>query len=174
MRNCECGMRNGGVSSCATTLALPFRIPNSAFPILVFVAACNPATTRPSFAPYPEALHAIINARPARVTEEAKTWLAAQGAPVEHASELDGFLETGWYDATDSSAAPVRVKVRLWADPDVPGKARVTVEAVYRPIEDPSRTARDLERAVPETSAGQRLVERLLKALSEKLGETKD
>ena len=136
-------------------------------------AACNPATTRPSFAPYPEALHAVINAPPAKVTEEAKAWLAAQGPPVQHASPIDGFLETGWYDATDSSAARVRVKIRLWADPDVPGKSRVTVEAVYRPIEDPSRTPRDLERAVPEDSAGQRLAERLLKALSEKLGETK-
>jgi len=142
--------------------------------MVVLCAACTPATTRPSFAPYPEALHAVINARPARVTEEAKTWLVAQGAAVEHASPLDAFLETGWYDATDSSATPVRVKLRLWADPDVPGKSRVTVEAVYRPIEDPSRTARDLERAVPQNSAGQRLAERLLEALSEKLGVTKE
>jgi hypothetical protein len=142
--------------------------------IVVLCAACNPATTRPSFAPYPEALHAVINARPAQVTEEAKTWLTAQGATVGHASPIDGFLETGWYDATDSSATPVRVKIRLWADPDVPGKSRVAVEAVYRPIEDPSRAPRDLERAVPENSAGHRLAERLLKALSEKLGVTKE
>jgi len=140
--------------------------------IVALCAACTPATTRPSFAPYPEALHAIINARPALVTEEAKAWLAAQGPAVQHASPLDGFLETGWYDATDSASAPVRVKIRLWADPDVPGKSRVTVEAVYQPIEDPSRTPRDLERAVPKDSAGQRLAERLLKALSEKLGTT--
>ena len=137
-------------------------------------AACNPATTRPSFAPYPEALHAVINAPPAQVTEEAKAWLAAQGPAVQHASPLDGFLETGWYDATDSSAAPIRVKIRLWADPDVPGKTRVTVEAVYRPMEDPSRTPRDLEVAVPEDSAGQRLAQRLLKALIDKLGHTVD
>ncbi len=138
--------------------------------------ACNPATTRPAFAPYPEAIHAVINAPPARVTEEARTWLAAQegggGLTVQHASPIDGFLETGWSDATDSASAPIRVKIRLWADPDVPGKSRVTVEAVYRPIEDPSRTPRDLERAVPEDSAGQRLAERLLRALSEKLGVT--
>ena len=93
---------------------------------------------------------------------------------MQQASSLDGFLETGWYDATDSSAAPVRVKIRLWADPDVPGKSRVTVEAVYRPIEDPSRTPRDLEVAVPKDSAGQRLAERLLKALIDKLGHTVD
>ena len=138
------------------------------------MAACTPATTRPAFAPYPEALHAVINAPPARVTEEAKAWLAAHGPAVERASPIDAFLETGWYDATDSASAPIRVKIRLWADPDVPGKSRVTVEAVFRPIEDASRTARDLEVAVPTESAGQRLAERLLKALSEKLGMTTD
>jgi hypothetical protein len=142
--------------------------------IALLCAACNPATTRPSFAPYPEALHAVINAPPAQVTDEAKAWLAAQGPAVQRASPLDGFLETGWYDATDSSAAPIRVKIRVWADPDVPGKSRLTVEAVYRPMEDPSRTERDLEVAVPEDSAGQRLAQRLLKALIEKLGRTVD
>ncbi len=141
---------------------------------VVLCAACTPATTRPSFVPYPDALHAIINARPAQVTDEAKTWLAAQGPTVQHVSPIDGFLETGWYDATDSSAAPLRVKIRVWADPDVPGKSRVTVEAVYRPIADPSRTERDLEVAAPKDSAGQRLAQRLLKALKEKLGETKE
>jgi hypothetical protein len=140
--------------------------------VVVLVTACTPVTTRPAFAPYPEALHAVINAPPARVTEEARTWLAAHGPTVAHASPIDAFLETGWYDATDSASAPVRVKIRLWADPDVPGKSRVTVEAVYRPIEDPSRTPRDLEVAVPPQSAGRRLAERLLKALSEKLGST--
>lgn len=141
--------------------------------IVVLCAACNPASTRPAFAPYPEAVHAVINAPPAKVTEEAKTWLVAQGPTVAHTNLRDGFLETTWYDATDSSATPVRVKIRLWADPDVTGKSRVTVEAVYQPIEDPSRTPRDLEVAVPKDSAGQRLAERFLKALIEKLGETK-
>ena len=164
-RNSEVGTRN----RCSRRL---FRVPRSAFALLF--AACTPVTTRPDFAPYPEALHAVINVPPARVTEEARAWIAAQGPTVQHASSIDGFLETGWYDATDSIAAPVRVKIRLWADPDVPGKSRVTVEAVYRPIEDPSRTPRDLERAVPEKSAGLQLAEWLLKALSEKLGTTKE
>jgi hypothetical protein len=62
--------------------------------------------------------------------------------------------------------------LRLWADPDVPGKARVTIEAVYRPAEDPSRTRRDLERAAPAGSVGQLRAEQLLAALKEKLGET--
>lgn len=139
---------------------------------LLILAACTPATTRPAFAPVPESLHAIINAPPDQVTNEAKAWLAAHGPTVQHANTRDAFLETGWYDATDSSAAPVRVKIRLWADPDVSGKSRVTVEAVFRPMEDPSRTPRDLELAAPKDSAGQRLAERLLKALGEKLGQT--
>lgn len=162
-RNSEAGTRN----RCSSR---SFRVPRSALALVI--AACTPATTRPSFAPFPEALHAIINAPPARVTEEARTWLVAHGPTVPRVSPLDGFLESGWYDATDSSAAPVRVKIRVWADPDVTGKARVTVEAVYRPIEDPSRTARDLELAAPKESAGERLAQRLLQALSEKLGTT--
>ena len=139
---------------------------------LVFLAACTPTTTRPAFAPVPESLHAIINAPPDEVTNEAKAWLAAHGPTVQHANTRDAFLETGWYDATDSSAAPVRVKIRLWADPDVSGKSRVTVEAVFRPMEDPSRTPRDLELAAPKESAGQRLAERRLTALGDKLGRT--
>jgi len=140
--------------------------------IVLCIVACTPATTRPAFAPFPEALHAIVNAPPDRVTDEAKTWLAVHGPTIQHVNARDAFLETGWYDATDSSAAPVRVKIRLWADPDVPGKSRVTVEAVFRPMEDPSRTSRDLELAAPKESAGQRLAERLLTALGDKLGRT--
>src|SRR5258705_9244147 len=88
--------------------------------LLVMCAACTPATTRPAFGPYPEALHAIVNAPPARVTEEAKAWLAAPGAAVQHSSSVDAVLETAWYDPTDSAGAPVRGKVRLWAGPHVP------------------------------------------------------
>ena len=73
--------------------------------IVILCAACNPASTRPAFAPYPEAVHAVINAPPAKVTEEAKSWLVEQGPTVAHTNWRDGFLETSWYDAKDSSAA---------------------------------------------------------------------
>lgn len=141
---------------------------------VLIVAACNPATTRPAFGPYPEALRAIVNAPRARVVTEAQAWLAAQTpAPrVAQASVLDGYLETAWFDATDSAGAPLRTKVRLWADPDAAGRSRLTVEAVYRPIEDPSRSPRDLERPAPAGSAGRRFAERLWEELKKKLGET--
>jgi hypothetical protein len=147
------------------------RVTRNAFALLL--AACTPVTTRPAFAPYPEAVHAVIDAPPAQVTEEAGAWLAAQGTAVALASPRDGFLETRWQEVTDSTAGRMTARIRVWADPDAPGKSRVTLEAVYRPIEDPSRTPRDLERPCPAGSAGERLAARLLAALSEKLGVTK-
>jgi hypothetical protein len=132
--------------------------------LALLVVACTPATTRPSFAPIPEALHAVINAPPAAVTREAQVILTADTITVHFVSVLDAYLETEEFAGT--------YRLRLWADPDVPGKARVTIEAVYRPAEDPSRTRRDLERAAPAGSVGQLRAEQLLAALKEKLGET--
>jgi hypothetical protein len=142
---------------------------------LLVLAACTPVTTRPPFAPYPEALHVVINVPRGRLVAEAQALLTADsgGPPVLLLSPIDGFLETKWHEATDSSGARMTVKLRVWADPDVSGKSRVTVEAVYRPIEDPSRPPRDLEAPCPAGSPGRRLAERLVAALSEKLGETK-
>src|SRR5205823_399448 len=126
---------------------------------------CTPTTTRPPFAPIPEALHAVINSPPAEVTAAAQTLLGADSIPVHFASPRDAFLETAEFAGT--------YRLRLWADPDVPGKARVTIEAVYRPIEDRSRTRRDLERAAPPGSPGQLRAAQLLAALAQKLGTTK-
>jgi hypothetical protein len=130
----------------------------------LLVVACTPATTRPSFSPVPEALHAVINAAPADVTRKAEELLKADTIAVHFVSLRDAFLETAEFAGTH--------RLRLWADPDVPGKARVTIEAVYRPVEDPSRTQRDLERAAPPGSPGQLRAEQLLAALKDKLGVT--
>jgi hypothetical protein len=131
---------------------------------VILVSACNPATTRPSFVPIPEALHAVINAVPAVVTHEAQALLAADTIRVRFVSERDAWLETSEFAGTH--------RLRLWADPDVPGKSRVTIEVVYRPIDDPSRQPRDLERAALPGSAGQLHAARLLEALKDKLGVT--
>jgi hypothetical protein len=130
----------------------------------LLVVGCTPTTTRPPFAPVPEALHAVINAPPANVIRAAQSILTADSIPVRFVSLQDAFLETQEFAGTH--------RLRLWADPDVPGKARVTIEAVYRPIEDPSRTRRDLERAAPPGSPGQLRAEQLLAALKDKLGVT--
>lgn len=147
-------MRNG--------LALEFRISHFAF--LLFLTACTPTTTRPAFAPIPEAPYVVINARPERVTQVADSLLRGDTIGVRFVNLRDAFLETNAFAGTH--------RLRLWADPDVPGKSRVTIEAVYRPTEDPSRTRRDLERAAPPGSAGQLRAEQLLAALKDKLGVT--
>ena len=90
--------------------------------------------------------------------------LAADTISVHYVSVRDAWLESNEFAGTH--------RLRLWADPDVPGKSRVTIEAVYRPLDDPSRTERDLERAAEAGSAGQRRAARLLEALKEKLGVT--
>jgi len=130
----------------------------------IVLSACTPATTRPAFAPVPEALHAVINASPVRVTQFVDSLLRADTVGVRFSSQRDAFLESKDFAGTH--------RLRLWADPDVPGKARVTIEAVYQPIDDPSRTRRDLERAAPPGSPGQLRAEQLLAALKEKLGVT--
>ncbi len=154
MRKLEFEMRN--------RLALEFRISHFAFVLLL--TACTPTTTRPAFAPMPEALNVVINAPPERVTQFADSLLRADTIGVRFVNLRDAFLETREFAG--------RHRLRLWADPDVPGKSRVTIEAVYRPSEDPSRTRRDLERAAPPGSAGQLRAEQLLAALKDKLGVT--
>ena len=152
MRSVECDVRR---SRDRTAL----RIPHSALAILA--AACTPVTTRPDFAPFPQALVIVIRGAPDRVTAEASAWLAGEAVKVELASPRDGYLETGWREG---------VKLRCWADPAAPGTTRLTVEAAYRPAEDPSRTERDLEMPVPEGRDGYRLAERLLAAMSDRFG----
>lgn len=132
--------------------------------VCALLSACTPASTRPAFAPLPEALRTVINAAPATVAQTAAQILAADSIPVRFVHARDAWLETRDFAGT--------YRVRLWADPDVPGKARVTIEAVYRPIDDPSRTARDLELTAPTGSPGQLQAARLLAALQEKLGVT--
>ena len=139
-------------------------MPNAHSAFLLLLAACTPVTTRPSFTPLPEALQVVINAPPARVTEYADSLLRADSVAVSFVSLRDAWLETKDFAGT--------YRVRLWADPDVAGKSRVTVEAVYRPRRDPSRTARDLERASPPGSPGQQRAQQLLTALKDKLGVT--
>jgi hypothetical protein len=111
-----------------------------------------------------EALHAVINAPPQRVTQFTDSLLRADTIAVRLASARDAFLETREFAGT--------YRLRLWADPDVPGKSRVTIEAVYTPIIEPSRTARDLERASPPGSPGRLRADSLLATLKDKLGVT--
>ena len=147
--------------------------------LVVSSLACNPASTRPAFLPYPQALTGIVGATNERVVPELGAWLNGEGLRVEWVSVQDGYVESAWYNTTtrqstmgtgDPGELLATIKIRCWADPYTPGNSQLTVEAVYRPVLDPSRTERDLEVIVPEGSAGYELAHRLLEAVQKKLG----
>lgn len=130
--------------------------------VLIALVACSPVTTRPSFRPLPQATVFMVVGEPAEITRAAATWIAAAGIATERVTERDSYIETAWYaPPTDSVTPPFafQVKTRLWADPAGRGRTLVQIETVYRPLEDPSRPPRDLERAAPPPGAafGQRL-----------------
>ena len=148
-------------------------------PFLAVLAACTPATSRPAFLPYPQALAGVVATRPARIVPELAGWLMSEGLKIEWASPLDGFVETAWFNTRtrqssigtgDPGDLQGTIKIRCWADPGPPGKTQVTVEAVYRPMLDPSRMERDLEVIVPEGSDGYRIAEQLLEAMQQRFG----
>src|SRR5438105_7370091 len=179
MRNAECGMRNCRGRPRAATPPSTFRIPHSAFRILVFLAACTPVTTRPDFLPDPQAPRLVLDAPPARVTPEIAALVAAESLEVERVNVRDGYVETAWYDtrsrrsfrgAGDVPDLAATVKIRCWADPYVPGQTQLIVETVSRPRYDPSRTERDLEVIVPKTHAGRALADSLVAALKKRFG----
>lgn len=136
---------------------------------VLLAAACSPATTRPPFVPLPQAAVVLFAADPPRVTTAVAEWLTAQGIPLRLVSTVDRYVETSWYrapaDSGSTATRPSPVKTRVWADPAGPGRTRLTVETVYREVEDPSRPPRDLERPAPAGSPGSRVTERLLAAL---------
>lgn len=146
------------------------------------LAACTPVTTRPDFRPDPRALVVLLDARPERVTAELATLAPAESLAVARINVRDGYLETAWYDPQarrsyhrdrDIRDLGATVKIRCWADPYVPGQTRLTIEPVYRPRYDPSRTERDLEVIVPKERDGYRIAERLAEKLKERFGTPK-
>src|SRR5712691_8236157 len=139
--------------------------------IALLVGACSPASTRPAFAPFPESPAVVLDAPPLRVLGEVQTWLNDQGLKLERACVEDRFAETAWYDTRtkrslggsgDGLDPRTTVKIRCWIDPDAPGKSKLTVEAVLRPLLDPSRMERDLEVFAPDGHEGRKPVDRLL------------
>ena len=142
-------------------------------------AACNPASTRPAFAPYPEDQSTLLTGPVATITSGVAGWMASQGIHTEWISAEDGYVESAWYDTDthqntdgtgDIGTMLVTFKVRVWVDPDAPGKSRLTVEAVYRTIVDPSRTERDQERVAPPGSGGAVLAQQLVDEMQKKFG----
>lgn len=123
--------------------------------VVLAVLGCNPNTSRPPFLPLPAATTAELELPVAVAVDVIATALRADSIPVEVVQPRDGYLETGWFlaqDGTPTGRRPVGVevvRVRGWVTPGRAGHTDIQVETVYRPLADPSRPGRELERLVP-------------------------
>ncbi|HET8622640.1 MAG TPA: hypothetical protein VFM14_03685 [Gemmatimonadales bacterium] len=122
--------------------------------LLAAIAACQLATARPSFDPFPEARHADVALSRAEATELLAEALRADSIPVTRVEPRDGYVETPWFDAETgrpTSKRPVGrgiVRVRGWVEPARVRHSELRVETVFRRMVDPSLPERELERQV--------------------------
>ena len=91
----------------------------------------------------------------ALATRSVAEQLRADSIPVLVVDTLDGWLDSGWFDATTGAAVsdpppgPDAARVRAWLDPWRPHEASARIEGVWRPIADPSLPVRELEAPLP-------------------------
>jgi hypothetical protein len=120
--------------------------------LIGLLAGCAPGTTRPPFDPFPSASKIELDLVRTDAIQRVAEALSADSVPVSRLEIRDGWLESAWFDpvtlraATSSLAATGLVRIRAWADPGRPYHSDVTLEAVTRPVADPSIPGRSLER----------------------------
>lgn len=140
--------------------------------VAVFTVACTAPAIRPHYGPLPAAAIDTLPmpADSAIVLFTAR--LTAAGLRVRRASPAEGYLETDWFDlrarrpvAPDRLQTDRVVRVRVFADPEPPGRSRVVVETVYRRTADPSAPGREEEMVAPPGHPGDSLTQHLLSGL---------
>lgn len=131
---------------------------------LVVLVACQLATNRPAFEPFPEARHADLPLSRAEATQRLAEALTADSIPVTRVEPRDGYLETGWFDAetrrptSKRPPGPGVVRVRGWIEPARVRQSELRVETAFRRMVDPSLPERELERPVaPDHPVAQRI-----------------
>ncbi|MFN2315107.1 MAG: hypothetical protein ABR602_00370 [Gemmatimonadales bacterium] len=118
------------------------------------VLACNPNTLRPPFLPLPQAVELELELPMGYAMEVTAEALRLDSIPVTVVHARDGYLETDWFESRTGEPSHARplgvemVRVRAWATPGRVGHTDLIIETVYRPLADPSRPSRDLERLV--------------------------
>jgi len=146
--------------------------------LLVALAACYPATTRPDMVPVPGADQVEIDLMVPEATRALAVALDGDSIPVSRTEPDDGWLETPWFDI--ATMRPTRhravglgvVKVRAFVDPGRPDHSVLHVETVYRPLLDPSEPERNLERQVPTGHPVAARVKAVLDSLAKEYGDT--
>ena len=148
------------------------------------MVGCQTATTRPGFAPVPDASSTQLRLAVAPITEMLAARLRADSIPLRIAEPRDGYIESEWINAPGWEVVqgrpmgPAMDKVRIWIDPlevplqpGGPARSRVTVEIVYRYLADPSRDPREFERHVHAGHVTNLKVRAALRPLVERYGD---
>lgn len=139
--------------------------------VLLLLLACYPTTTRPHLVPMPDAATVEVQGSVPEATRALALALDGDSIPIERTEPLDGWLETGWFDAATLLPVDKRefglgaVKLRGFVDPGPRGESEIFVEVVYRPLANPALPERELERMVPMGHPVLLRVERILKVL---------
>ncbi len=122
--------------------------------LLLMAAAACARNGQPGFPPMPEARQGQIELDPQEATKKLAEAMTAAGLPVDEVATREGFVSTAWYDTTTKKRVSGRalgagdVRIRAWVMPWRYGWSEITMEAVYRPLADPSLPERELERSV--------------------------
>ncbi|MEP6574713.1 MAG: hypothetical protein ABJD11_18575 [Gemmatimonadota bacterium] len=144
---------------------------------ILILAACRPETTRPVFAPVPDALTTELELPVPIATRRLADALVSESLTVSRVETRDGFLETPWLDASTGKPSssrrlgPNMVRLRGWVDPSRPGYSDLTLETIFRPLADPSLPERELEHQLPADHPFAKRISAMMDTLTRKFGD---
>ncbi len=150
----------------------------SALGLIAAGLGCNPNTNRPDFGPVTGAMQVELALRVPAATDRLADALAADSIPLNRVERRDGYLESPWFSSTTlkpASRHPMGrevVRVRAWIGPTKPEHSQLVVETTYRPFEDPSLPARELDRQVPPDHPTAQRIQTILTKLNSLYGDS--
>ena len=139
------------------------------------LTGCDPNTTRPPITPSPGSLTVAVSVEPSQAIELLAHRFRDDSIPVARAESLDAYLESPWVDSLGqvTHARPIGpnvIRIRAWADPGKTGTSVISVELSWRPYDDPSVPARELDRDVSTSFPIAKRVKSVLDGLKKDYG----
>ena len=141
--------------------------------VLTAMAAACAGGIRPAYTPFPEAIESTAAAPPAEVVTALVSAMAAEGLRVQWQSEVEGFVESQWYDVFSRESGsfnrttPERfIRLRFFVDPQGDAGSRIVAEVAMMRTVDPSVMERDAEMMAPTGHAGRRILDDILRRVS--------
>jgi hypothetical protein len=140
-------------------------------PLAAIVAslACNPNTSRPPFAPLPQAKVDTVTALRTTVLADLAARLSSEGLELRHTDARDGYLETRPFDpilqkrrTSDRTQPDHVVTFRFWIDSLPNRQTRITSEITHSRATDPSLPPRVNEVMTQPGEPGWEIYQRIL------------